>query len=360
MSLLEQAKDQAGELLVFGFIGHELPETTSAFIAQAKIGGVILSGQNYECPTQLASLINSIQQSGSSPLPLWIAVDHGGGSEQRFKAPFTRIPHSIEIAQAGSPMMTFEISKLVARELKAIGINVNLAPIADIVAATNGPLASRCFGSDEPTVSKNVSAWVRGHTLEGVIPCVRHFPGMGHTSKDPNIETISIDLPRDLLLARDLNPFIKAFKSKCPWVMTSHAIFPSLDLEFPATLSRKILSGLLREQLRYSKLIISDDLEMTAITRGGPVAAIPILALEAGCDLLLYKTEASARSAYMSIQNGLDTGKIPPQRVLESVKRAQDLKRELLPQKKNIDASTASTQIGTPEHLTLIQKLVRS
>ncbi len=329
MSKIEQAKDALGELFIMGFSGKELGDDTAAFISQARIGGVILFSANYESPRQVTSLINQIQESRYGQLPLWITVDHEGGKVQRFKEGFTRLPEADVIAKKDSPKLLFELSEKVATELSAVGVNVNFAPVADINSNPKNPvIGTRAYGEDEDTVSKMVSAFVRGHLTGGVQPCVKHFPGHGDTTVDSHFALPKVEDSLESLRARELRPFSKAFKSGCRWVMTAHLMNPNLDPELPATLSSAILEDLLRDEMRYTGLIVSDDLEMKAITEHYGVDEAPRLAIEAGCDLLIYRSEAATRHAYAALVKALEEGRLMPERVLESAERSRELKKE--------------------------------
>ena len=349
MSKIDQAKERLGELFIMGFNGTELADDTSAFISQARIGGIILFTPNYENPAQVTTLINQVQECRGGDLPLWITVDHEGGKVQRFKTGFTRLPEADTIAKKDSPKLLFELSEMVAAELKSVGINVNFAPVADINSNPKNPvIGNRAYGNDEDTVSKMVSAFVRGHLHQGVQPCVKHFPGHGDTTVDSHFALPKVTDSLDSLREREFKPFVKAFKSGCRWVMTAHLMNSNLDPDFPATLSKKTLTALLRDEMRYTGLIISDDLEMKAIAdHYGPEEA-PRLAIEAGCDLLIYRSEAATRHAYACLLKALDEGRLNPERVLDSADLSMDLKREFLIPYGPLDPKAAAMKTALP------------
>lgn len=350
MSKIEHAKELLGELFIMGFNGTTLEDDTSAFISQAKIGGVILFSQNYENPEQVSALINDIQACRIGELPLWVSVDHEGGKVQRFKTGFTRLPEADAIARVNSPKLLFELAERIGAELRAVGINVNFAPVADINSNPKNPvIGTRAYGETEEMVSKMVSAFVRGHLTQGVQPCVKHFPGHGDTTVDSHFALPTVNDSLDSLRERELRPFSKAFKSGCRWVMTAHMMNPNLDADRPATLSSKILMGLLREEMRYTGLIISDDLEMKAITDHFGVDDAPRLAIEAGCDLLIYRSESATRHAYASLLKALDEGRLSPDRVIESAGLSMDMKQDDLMPYSPVDPITAAKETGQPE-----------
>ncbi|MGK5089491.1 beta-N-acetylhexosaminidase [Bdellovibrionota bacterium FG-2] len=353
----QKAIQQLGEVFLTGFSGLELSPKSASFLKEKHIGGVLLFAHNYDSPAQVAELINQVQEL-KSYFPLWIAVDHEGGRVQRFKKGFTRIPEAAAIGHSGSPKLAYEISEMMARELKAVGVNLNFAPVVDIATNPKNPvIANRAYGQKEDDVSKISSAVVRGHLTAGVQPCVKHFPGHGDTSTDSHFALPRVDTDLETLEAREFRPFSRAFRSHCAFVMTAHILMPKLDPKFPATLSPTILRELLRKKLRYNRVIVTDDMEMKAITDHYGAEDAPRLALEAGCDLLIYRSENAARIAYEALQKALETGKLKPELVLESVERLRTLKKDvLLPYNPSV-VSEVSTKIGTPENLKLVEQL---
>ncbi len=354
---MDEARQRLGDLFITGFSGLELSDDTSAFLSQAKIGGVILFSQNYEKPSQVAELTNQIQECRTE-LPLWISVDHEGGKIQRFKKPFTRVTEAYLIGATDSPKLAFEVAEIMAKELKAVGINVNFSPIADIATNPKNPIIGpRAFGSTEELVSKMVTATVRGHLINGVQPCVKHFPGHGDTSSDSHLTLPKVDVPLETLQNRELKPFMKAFKSRCNLVMTAHILNPRLDPTYPATLSSKTIQELIKKPLRIPPLVVSDDMEMKAITDHYGAEDAPRLALNAGCDLLIYRTEEAARHAYESLLKALDAGTLVAETVIQASDRIRAVKTTaLLPYSPAI-VTDLGPKIGLPESQAIMQKI---
>ncbi len=355
---IEQAKDLLGELFLIGFSGTELDDETSAFLSQAKIGGVVLFTPNYENPEQITDLIHSVQDCRHGKLPLWICVDYEGGRVQRFKTHFTKIPEAEVVGKKDSPKLTFELSEMIGKELSSVGVNVNFAPVADINSNPKNPvIGSRAYGSTDERVSKMVTAVVRGHLSAGVAPCVKHFPGHGDTSVDSHFELPKVDVTLETLQNREFRPFQKGFRAGCRFVMTAHIVNPNLDPDYPATFSKKTLQGILRDELRYSGAVISDDMEMKAVTDHFGAEEAPRLAIEAGCDLLCYRSEKAARHAYAALLKALDDGKLSPDRVIESAQFLQEYKKEFLGEYVKIDSRGASSRVGTAENQALVKKI---
>ncbi len=355
---LNMSKELLGEVLVTGFNGLELSEETSAFLTQAKIGGVLLFSHNYENPAQVAELVNQVQDCRTKTQPpLWVSVDHEGGKVQRFKKGFTRIPEAFEIGAAHSPSLVFEISEMIAKELSAVGVNLNFSPVADIATNPKNPvIGNRSFGNHEEEVAKLVTAFVRGHLVHGVQPCVKHFPGHGDTSTDSHFALPRVDTDLAILQKREFVPFSKAFRSKCPMVMSAHILNARLDPKYPATLSKTVLQDILRGQLRYAGVIVSDDMEMKAITDHFGAEDAPVLALQAGCNLLLYRSEAACRKAYGALSRALDEDRLDPDVIIQSAQRLQKLKRTLK-ETHPISVAQVGKKLALPEYQAVLDKL---
>jgi len=353
----EQAIQSLGQLFMIGFNGLELAEDTASFISQANIGGVIYFAHNYESPAQIAELSNQVQECRTET-PLWIAVDHEGGRVQRFKKGFTKIPSAATVTASGSAKLAFDLAQVMGRELKAVGVNLNFAPVTDIMTNPKNPvIGDRAYGTDEDTVSKYASGILRGHVTAGVQACVKHFPGHGDTSLDSHFALPRVDTPLETLKEREFRPFVKAFKSRCNFVMTAHVIMSAIDKEKPATLSSKVLREVLRKEIRYSKVIVSDDLEMKAITDHYGAEEAPRLAIEAGCDILIYRTETAGRHAYAAVAKAIENGKLSPEVVLNAAQRLKDLKKEVLMPYKPAVVADVAKWVGTPENASIVQQV---
>jgi len=355
---VDLARQVLGRLFITGFSGLELSNDTSVFISQADIGGVILFAPNYDSPAQVAELINQVQECRRE-LPLWVCVDQEGGRVQRFKKGFTRIPDAWSIGVKNSPKLAFEISEMMAKELKAVGVNVNFCPVTDIVTnPKNQVIGNRAYGDTEELVTKMSSAVVRGHLVHGVQPCVKHFPGHGDTSTDSHMALPKVDADWSSLLDRELRPFTRAFKSHCSMVMTAHILNPRIDPKFPATLSRKTLRELLRGELRYSRLIVTDDMEMKAIADHFGQEEAPCLAIEAGCDLLIYRSENGTRRAYAAVAQALENGRLAPELVIEAAARISEVKKEFFKEAyRPVAVADVGRNIGLPEHQALVDRI---
>ena len=360
---MSKSKDVAkllGQCFFIGFDGLDLPATVQTFIEENSVAGVTLFANNYESPAQVAELINSIQAARGKGQPLAIAVDHEGGKVQRFKKHFTKFPEARIIGDQDSPKLAYECAEVMAKELKTVGVNLVYAPVADINTNPGNPvIGHRAYGETEERVSKMVSAYVRGFITNGVQCVVKHFPGHGDTSKDSHFHLPKITTPLETILDREVKPFVKAFKARCEMVMTAHIIVAAVDPKVPATMSFTILNDILRDQLRFRGLIISDDMEMKAIADHFGEADAALKALEAGVNILLYHTEPFQVRAFDAILSKLTspTGKIALAKLTDSAKKVTAYRAEHFSNYKPIYIPEIAAIIGSKEHLDLAKRL---
>ncbi|MCM0605313.1 MAG: beta-N-acetylhexosaminidase [Xanthomonadaceae bacterium] len=354
---LASAKDLLGECFIAGFPGKTISPETTEFWKKTKMGGTLIFAHNYDNPEQVLALCNQIQ-SHRNDLPLWISVDHEGGRVQRFKKGFTLIPKALAIAKTKSVKLDYEISVLTAKELASVGININFTPVADVnTNPDNTVIGDRAYGDDAEIVAEFVSATTRGHLENDVQPCVKHFPGHGDTNTDSHFALPRVDTDAETIRRREFLPFISGFKAGCNLVMTAHMLVPSLDPKNTATMSPKILKDILRGELGFKGLIISDDLEMKAITDHFGEEDSPRLALEAGCDLLIYRSEPATRKAYQALMNFLDKGDLKPEIIIVAAERSMELKRKVLLPYSDAKWEKAKSILATPEHKKLVEQI---
>jgi beta-N-acetylhexosaminidase len=321
-----------GQLFIMAFDGKRLPPEIAEFFATFRIGGVILFADNYESPEQLSALTRELQaQCAPAEAPLFIMSDHEGGRVQRFRQGFTRVEPMSEYGMR-SPADTEAVHRTMARELLAAGINWNLAPVADLCNARSpGAIGDRSFGVEPERVALHVSAAIRGLHAEGMLACVKHFPGHGATSQDSHRELPMISVDRGTLEARELVPFRAALAAGAEAVMTAHVVYPQAgDAEWPASLSPFWLSTVLRQQLGFQGLIVTDAIEMQALKSRWTPVECGLLAMRAGADLLLYYREAHQFTAFHELRRALEAGELDTGAVERSLERVRQVKRRFL------------------------------
>lgn len=276
-----------GQLLMVGIPGPRPDAVARELIRDLKVGGVILFARNLESPEQVWELTDALQREARAATgrPLLIALDQEGGRVQRLKSPFTIIPPARELGETATPAQVEQLSRQVARELALVGVNMNLAPVLDVARQPECPLWDRSYGSEPQQVAAFGVAALKGYLAGGVIPVAKHFPGLGDTLTDSH-EVLPRAQSDDPARKADMFPFRQAVAANVPAIMTAHLLVPAWDSR-PATLSPVALQQWLRQKLGFNGVIITDDLEMGAISTKLPVAAGAREALAAGADLLL-------------------------------------------------------------------------
>ena len=269
-----------GQLFMTGLSSVSLTGEEGAFLEKNNIGGTILFSRNYSDPGQIAELVNDIQKRRDE-YPLFISVDQEGGRVKRFKDHFIQLPSMLEVGNNDSPKLTFELHQQMAKELAACGINLDFSPCCDIWSnPNNSVIGDRAFGKDADTVEKHVSAAIRGLHAGNVLACGKHFPGHGDTTKDSHFDLPYVTANLDSLEEKELRPFMKAAKSRVEFMMMAHLVVDAIDPKLPCTLSPKAYNYL-REKLKYKKIVITDDMEMQAITDHYGHGQAAVIALEA-------------------------------------------------------------------------------
>jgi len=347
-----------GQIFYTGIQGFSLTEEESEFLEKEDIGGVILFSHNFDCPAQLAELVNSIQKCRDE-YPLLICTDHEGGRAQQFTDGFTHFPAMGDIATLESPKVTFEVHQIMAEELKACGVNTNLAPCCDILSNNhNKIIGDRSFGSDCESVSKHISAAIRGLQTAGIIACAKHFPGHGDTSKNSSQGLAVVKNSCEKLEQREVVPFSRASRARVELMMMGHLQVDSIDEEIPCSLSEKAHSYL-RDKTKFRGLIISDNLEAKAITDKYSASEVPLMAIKAGCDLLLYKSFEGAKKAYNAVKASHAEGKLKNSGIADSLKKIEDLKKRYLSSYEPIYIPSIQKVLGRSTSIELSRSLAQ-
>ena len=332
---LAELDSKIAQLFIVGMPGSELDEATRRLVDEIGVGGVIFFSRNVYDPLQLARLCKELQYLSLSTqgIPLFLAIDQEGGRVARLKPPFTEFPGNEAIGQSEDPgAEAARFAEITGREMALVGLNMNLAPVLDIPRGQpEDHLKGRTFGTDSDLVSRLGSVVIEGLQNNGVMAVGKHFPGLGAARFDPHKTGLTIDLTEDEINDIDLVPFKAAVEAGVSGMMVSHAIYSSIDPESPATLSRHIMHDLLREELGYEGLILTDDLEMGAITNSWSVPEAAALAFEAGADLLLIcERQSMVMEAISEIRSLILRGSIALQRLQRSTERIAKAKKRYL------------------------------
>ncbi len=326
LALMPQAlAAQAGQFMVLSFEGSDPP---LALIDRYQPAGVILFPSNLQ--KDPVGMVHTLRRRYPH---LLILIDQEGGPFTSYRAPgVVRFPSAMALAATGDPGLARAVGRAIGQELAHLGVNVNLAPVLDVQLNPQNPIIGiRSFGGDPETVSRFGLAFAQGLEEAGILWTAKHFPGHGDTSTDSHTGLPVVDKPLEALEV-ELRPFRQAVAAGAPLVMTAHILYPALDPRLPATLSPRILTGLLRQELGFQGLILTDDMGMRAIAdRYGPGEAA-VKAVQAGADLVLVgRGGKTAEAVYKALQQALKKGEIPLSRLGETQRRLRRLQGRLRP-----------------------------
>ncbi len=329
-------KEQAGQMLISGFEGTQLTPETEDLIVNHHVGGFILFERNYESPEQLHRLLSDMQRLAASVtpgLPLFISVDQEGGRIARLKEPFTSFPPPITLDRVRSMELAREYGRALTAELAEVGINMDYAPVLDVHTNPDNPvIGDRAFSSDPGWAARLAGAFLEGCRDTGMIPVGKHFPGHGDTHLDSHLDLPTVERSREELECVELEPFRQTIAHGLEAVMTAHVVYPAWDPDHPATFSKTILQSVLRDQLGFKGLIISDDLEMKAVEKFCPFESFGQLGVEAGIDVfLICHNREKVVDLHHQLVQGVKSGRINQDRVEASCQRVVELKQRIRP-----------------------------
>jgi beta-N-acetylhexosaminidase len=354
-------REKVGQLFMLGFAGTAVSPALRQLLAEYRPAGVILFVRNLEDPEQIARLSNALQEQAPDS-PLLIAIDQEGGRVSRLPAAFTIFPPCAVFGICESAKLAYQAAAVTAAELQAVGINMNLAPVLDIHTNEANPIiGDRAFSSAAPTVCELGLATIAGLQDNGVIACGKHFPGHGDTATDSHKELPTVSRTMEQLRDRELKPFAEAIAHGVATLMTAHVLYPALDPQRPATLSATILSTLLREELQFGGVTVTDDLEMQAILGHHGIGEAAVQALQAGADLLLICKEPDRQIAAMeAVYAAVQTGALAPSRLGQSLRRIAALKARFLPSRVPADPVRVKEVVGIPRHRRLVETILET
>lgn len=290
------AEALAGRLLMIGFHGVDAPDELLQLAAGDGLGGIILFARNIASAQQVTTLIQSFRaQHPESEQRLLVAIDQEGGRVARIREPYVlQLPAMREFALTHDRDEIENAFYEVARDLKRLGFNVDFAPVLDVDTNPNNPvIGDRAFGRTPEEVIAGAMACAVGLLRGGVLPCGKHFPGHGDTDLDSHFALPHVAHDWDRIETVELAPFAAFARADMPMLMTAHVHFDALDPGVPATLSKKWLHNVLRQQLGFAGVVVSDDLEMKAVSELAPVDELAVSMIDAGCDLLLICSDVS-------------------------------------------------------------------
>jgi beta-N-acetylhexosaminidase len=316
-----------GERLMIGLPGPALRDEDIQLFRDTQAAGLILYRRNFESPAQLTSLLTDLE--AALERRLLVATDHEGGRVIMFGEGVTIFPDNLAVASAGEVAFAHRQGQMEARELRRLGVDLNLGPVLDVLTERYSPnIGIRSYGKDPHTVTRYGVARLRASQAGGLSTCAKHFPGKGHSPLDAHLRLPTIDSTWDEMHAVHLVPFLEAIAAGVDCVMTSHPVYPKLDPSgVPATFSRLIVDEYLRGEIGFRGVIVSDDLEMGAVGELAAIGEATVRAAAAGHDLLLVcHTEAAQRAAHQALLEAYRSNTLPRRALEGSAERVRRLR----------------------------------
>ncbi len=317
-----------GQLALVGFDGFSIPPEIGSLAREFDLGGIVLFRRNVESPAQVAEIAWEARQLRRE-LPLWVSVDQEGGRVARIRRPATEWPPMITLGRSGDEALATRFARALALELAVLGISLDFAPVLDVLTNPKNPaIGDRALGERAEVVARLGAAIIGGLQGGGIAACGKHFPGHGEAAVDSHLELPVVDLPPDRLREIELVPFEAAIEAGVAGIMTAHLLVPALDEERPATISPRIVGGLLRDDLGFDGLVFTDDLDMKGISGERPRERAFVEAIAAGCDVgLLCGTDCAAHAAALeALIHAVEREEVPWKRIEDALTRQRRAK----------------------------------
>lgn len=353
--------EKIGQLLMVGIPEKETETLIHHRMFAQKIASYILFRKNTPDISATQRLTDRLhhmaEEAGISPI--MIAIDQEYGRVTRIRQGLTLFPAAYGIGRTNNPTYAFDACKIAGQELSALGINVNFAPVADVNSNLNNPIiGTRSYGEDPEKVSQMVKHAIIGYQEAGIICSAKHFPGHGDVSTDSHLALPVSNKTLENLYCIELLPFIAAIEESVPIIMTAHILFPEIDPKWPATLSPFFLTKLLRQDLKFQGVIISDDLEMKALNKFGPMTELAVQMIVAGCDMLIISenltNNVSVNDILQALVAAVQKKIISESRLDQSIERILKLKSRISKKQKSSPAI-----INQPYHIETSTQMMR-
>ena len=352
-----------GQLAIAGFAGETIPADLKAIAREFDLGGIILFARNVSAPEQVAEIAREARTMAQE-LPLWVSVDQEGGRVARLKAPFTIWPPMLTLGRSGDERLAARFATALAAELKAVGITLDYTPVLDILTNPNNPvIGDRALAERAEDVARLGRTIVRVLQREGIAACGKHFPGHGDTAVDSHHELPLVEHPPDRIDAVELVPFRAAIDEGVAAIMTAHILMPAFDEERPATLAPAVVDGLLKKKLGFGGLVLSDDLEMRAISGRYGIPEATVAAIAAGCDAVLMcgASQEPQAAALEALIKAVEGGTLPVKRVEDALVRHRRIKERFLAPARPAPLSGPALRaaLGRDEHQAVAAEMAR-
>ncbi|WP_168119423.1 beta-N-acetylhexosaminidase [Paenibacillus sp. HB172176] len=324
--------EKVGQLLIFGVDGTSLSSTAKDMIINNKIGGFILYKENIVNAKQIVDFLNELKQTNnqSNTVPLWLSVDEEGGRVNRLPSEFKKIPTARSIGDKQNANYTNGIGQAIGFALHDLGFNMDFAPDLDINSNPDNPvIGDRSFGTTADRVINQGIEMMKGISSGGVAAVVKHFPGHGDTSVDSHHDLPIVKKTLEQLSQFELLPFEEAIKEDVDAIMVAHLLMLQIDDQHPASISKAVITDLLRKQLSYDGVVITDDMTMGGLMKGNNIGEAAVASILAGSDLILVGHDSSLQLEVLkSLKQAVNSGQISEERLNESVSRILRLKNK--------------------------------
>ena len=349
--------EKIGQMITISYRKDSMDSTLKSALEEVKPGGFILFAENMSSYDGTIKLVKEIK--ATSTIPMFISIDEEGGRVQRLRSlkgvDVTDVPNMYDVGEKNDLDFTYQIGKLIAEELRVIGVNMDYAPDIDVFSNPNNTvIGKRSFGRDKELVAKHGITLAKGLEDNGVIAVYKHFPGHGNTATDSHEALPILDLTKEELENIDVYPFKEAIKNNASVIMIGHLAVPKVTEDnIPASLSKKLITDYLKNELGYNGLVITDALDMGALTKYYPEEEICGRAVEAGVDILLMPS--SSRKCLKSVQDAIKKGTVTEEQINESVRKILKLKYEKI--EKTYNDYLDKSYLGSQEHQEIINKI---
>ncbi|OPF51344.1 glycoside hydrolase family 3 [Clostridium baratii] len=325
--------EKIGQLVISGFYGTTLDENILKLIKENKISGVILFNRNVKDSNTLLSLNNSLKESNkNNKLPLFISVDEEGGSVTRMPKDIKRLPTNKYIGSLNNKDLSYKVGEILGEQLSYFGFNMNFAPVLDINSNSNNPvIGDRSFGNNKDIVASLGTSTMKGIQSKNIISVVKHFPGHGDTSVDSHVNLPVVNYNINRLNSFEFVPFKTAIQNGADAVMVGHILLPKIDNKYPSSMSYEIVTNILRKDLGFNGLVVSDDMTMGAITENYSIEEAAVKSINAGVDLLLVcQKYENTENVLKALKEAVLNGRISKERLDNALYNIISIKKKYL------------------------------
>lgn len=322
-------EEKIGQLIIVGFEGTNINEEAIKYIEDFKVGGFILFSRNIVDENQTLELLNDLKEANSNnDIPLFLSIDEEGGRVSRLPKSFVKLPEATNLGNKNDPNISYKFGQTLGERVKSLGFNMDFAPVLDINSNPKNPvIGTRSFGNTVEIVKNNGIEVMMGIKDTKVIPAAKHFPGHGDTSIDSHVNLPKVDKTMEKLKNFELIPFIAAIEKDIDIIMVAHILYSDIDQDQPATMSPKIIGGLLREELGYEGVVVSDDMTMGAIVENYTLEDGTLSFIKAGGDIaLICHGNENPGKVLEKIKEAINTGELSEEYIDEKVYRILKLK----------------------------------